>query len=268
MIAELRQAATEINVLDLLDVVVQRVRYESYIRDGSDEGEERWSNILELRTVAQDYAEEPPMEGLRTFLETVSLLGEGDEVVDDRPKVTLMTLHAAKGLEFRVVFLVGMEENLFPHARSLDDAQQMEEERRLCYVGVTRAKERLYLVHAARRTYFGNSMVNQPSRFLTDVPERLWSESGISPRSYLRREFTPVPRHLDPWESAADERKGPVSQQFEPGDRVRHKHFGSGIVLSSAMTSDDEEVEVEFSTPKGKVVKKLLVSFAALELLD
>jgi len=268
MIAELRQAAIELNVLDLLDLVVQRVRYESYIRDGSDEGEERWSNILELRTVAQDYAGEPPMDGLRSFLETVSLLGEGDEVVDDRPKVTLMTLHAAKGLEFRVVFLVGMEENLFPHARSLDDAQQMEEERRLCYVGITRAKERLYLVHAARRTYFGNSMVNAPSRFLTDVPERLWSESGISPRSYLRREFTPVPRHPDPWESATDEPKAPVSQQFEPGDRVRHKHFGPGVVLSSAMTSDDEEVEVEFLSPKGKVVKKLLVSFAALELID
>jgi DNA helicase-2/ATP-dependent DNA helicase PcrA len=161
-----------------------------------------------------------------------------------------------------------MEENLFPHVRSLDDPQQMEEERRLCYVGITRAKERLYLVHAARRTYFGNTMVNPPSRFLIDIPEGLWDESGVSPRSYLRREFTPVSPVLDPWEIAEEGPREPVRQAFGPGDRVRHKHFGAGIVLSSTMTSDDEEVEVEFSSPRGKVIKKLLVSFAALDPID
>ena len=265
MIAELRQDAAQLDVLQLLDRVIHRVGYDGYIRDGSDEGEERWSNIQELRTVAQDYADEPPPEGLRSFLENVSLLGEQDEIPDDRPKVTLMTLHAAKGLEFPVVFLAGMEENLFPHVRSLEDPRQMEEERRLCYVGITRAKQRLYLVHAARRTYFGNTMVNAPSRFLTDIPDSLWNESGISPRSYLRREFTPVSPSLDPWEIEDEVPQEPVSQAFQPGDRVRHKHFGAGTVLSSTMTSDDEEVEVEFSTPKGKVLKKLLVSFAGLE---
>src|SRR5437588_5351605 len=131
------------------------------------------------------------MEGLRAFLENVALLGETDEIKENAPRVTLMTLHAAKGLEFRVVFIIGMEENLFPHARSLEDPQQMEEERRLCYVGITRAKEHLYLVHAARRTFYGNTMVNPPSRFLTDIPERLWSESGVSQRAYLRPDFTP-----------------------------------------------------------------------------
>jgi DNA helicase-2/ATP-dependent DNA helicase PcrA len=264
--AELRGAATELNVLDLLDLVVQRTRYESYVRDGSDEGEDRWNNILELRTVAQDYRDEPPMEGLRSFLENVSLLGETDDLDDARPRVTLMTLHAAKGLEYRVVFLVGMEENIFPHVRSLEDPAQMEEERRLCYVGITRAKERLYLVHAARRNFHGNTVVNAPSRFLENIPDRLWSESGVAPRSYLRREFTPVSPLADIW--SVNSQPAPVAtptQSFSPGDRVRHKHFGTGTVLSSSMTSDDEEVEVEFTAPSGKVKKKLLASFARLE---
>ncbi|MBV9279012.1 MAG: UvrD-helicase domain-containing protein [Chloroflexi bacterium] len=265
MIAELRQDMTEQNARDLLDTVVQRTRYESYLRDGSDEGEERWSNIRELRTVAQEYADEPPPQGLQSFLENVSLLGEADEVDDGRPRVTLMTLHAAKGLEFRVVFLVGMEEGLFPHARSLEEPRQMEEERRLCYVGITRAKERLYLIHAARRTYFGNTQTNPPSRFLVDIPEGLWSGTGVSPRNYLRRELTPVSPRIDFGVPQAAGPKEPVSQAFQPGDRVHHKHFGVGRVLSSKLTSADEEVEVEFSTPRGKVVKKLLVSFAALE---
>ncbi|GAC1333016.1 MAG: UvrD-helicase domain-containing protein [Chloroflexota bacterium] len=268
MMQEIRGAALQYNTRDLLDEVASRTRYESYIRDGTDEGEDRWNNILELRTVAQDYADEPPMEGLRSFMENVSLLGETDEIKDDRPRVTLLTLHAAKGLEYRVVFLVGMEENLFPHVRSLDDPQQMEEERRLCYVGITRAKEQLYLVHAAHRNLYGNTMYNPQSRFLEDIPVSLWSESGVTPREYTRREFTAPTRSVDLWEQANSKAPGPVVQAFHPGDRVRHKHFGAGTVISSSLTSDDEEVEVEFAAPKAKVVKKLLVSFAGLEALQ
>ncbi|GAC1467278.1 MAG: UvrD-helicase domain-containing protein [Chloroflexota bacterium] len=268
MMQEIRGAALQYNTRDLLDEVASRTRYESYIRDGTDEGEDRWNNILELRTVAQDYADEPPMEGLRSFMENVSLLGETDEIKDDRPRVTLLTLHAAKGLEYRVVFLVGMEENLFPHVRSLDDPQQMEEERRLCYVGITRAKEQLYLVHAAHRSLYGNTMYNPQSRFLEDIPVSLWSESGVTPREYTRREFTAPTRSVDLWEQANSKAPGPVVQAFHPGDRVRHKHFGAGTVISSSLTSDDEEVEVEFAAPKAKVVKKLLVSFAGLEALQ
>jgi DNA helicase-2/ATP-dependent DNA helicase PcrA len=115
----------------------------------------------------------------------------------------------------------------------------------------------------------GNTLVNPPSRFLADIPESLWSESGVAPRAYLRREFLPGSGPtLTPWDSVKEEPKGPVSQAFQRGDRVRHKHFGSGVVRSSTLTSDDEEVEVEFSTPKGKVLKKLLVSFAGLEAIE
>jgi DNA helicase-2/ATP-dependent DNA helicase PcrA len=264
---ELRAAMGELTVLQLLDLVIESIGYQRYIRDGSDEGEERWENIQELRTVARDYENQEPAEALRAFLENVSLLGETDDVVDERPRVPLMTLHAAKGLEFRVVFLVGMEENIFPHMRSIEQPQQMEEERRLCYVGITRAKESLYLVHAARRSFHGNTVVNPPSRFLQDIPERLWDESGVSPGQYVRREFTPVTPRSEVWETEEEGPREPPSQAFSAGDRVRHKHFGNGTVLSSTMTSDDEEVEVEFQTAKGPVVKKLLVSFAALEAL-
>ncbi|MGI8967604.1 MAG: ATP-dependent helicase, partial [Chloroflexota bacterium] len=268
-LTELRAARTELTVLDLLDLVLQRTGYEHYIRDGSPEGDERWDNILELRSVARDYADEPPLEGLRSFLENVALLGETDDLGEGQSRVTLLTLHAAKGLEYRAVFLVGMEENLFPHSRSLEDPQQMEEERRLCYVGITRARERLYLIHAARRMYHGNTMVNAPSRFLADIPESLWDDAGTAPRHYLRREFTSVTTSASNlWDSAPQIPAEPVSQAFGAGDRVRHRHFGAGLVKKSTMTGDDEEVEVEFTTPKGKVTKKLLVSFAGLEAID
>jgi DNA helicase-2/ATP-dependent DNA helicase PcrA len=272
-LAELRGAAQELTVVQVLDLVLRRVGYREYIQDGSEAGDERWNNILELRTVAQDYDAEPPLEGLRSFLENVSLLGETDEITDARPRVTLMTLHAAKGLEFKAVFLVGMEEGIFPHRRGLEEPSQMEEERRLCYVGLTRAKEELYLVHAARRTLYGNTMVNPPSRFFGDIPSHLWSESGVRPRDYLRREFTPISGYSptaesETWEPRPDVRAGPPSQTFGPGDRVRHRMFGTGTILSSTMTSDDEEVEVEFTSPKGKTVKKLLVSYAGLEAVE
>lgn len=267
MLAELRAAAPTTNVLDLMKLVITRVGYERHLRDGSDEGEERWENILELQTVARDYAAMPPAEGLREFLENVSLLGEVDEMTDDRSHVTLLTLHAAKGLEYKVVFLVGLEEGIFPHQRSLEDPQQMEEERRLCYVGITRAQQHLYLVHAARRTLYGNTLTNPPSRFLSDVPERLWDESGLSPRGYLQREFSVVSPSLT-FDFSAPAASGPVSQAFSSGDRVRHKHFGPGVVLTSTLTGEDEEVEVQFSSPKGPVVKRLLVSFAGLEAIE
>jgi DNA helicase-2/ATP-dependent DNA helicase PcrA len=267
IIDDMKAAAAALSVVDLLDLLLLRIGYESYLRDGTEQGDERWENIQELRTVARDYDSEPPLEGLRSFLENVSLLGETDEISDARPRVTLMTLHSAKGLEFKVVFLVGMEESIFPHMRSLDDLKQMEEERRLCYVGITRAKEQLFLIHAARRTFHGNTMINPPSRFLSDIPERLWPESDMKVRDYLRRELRPVHTGGDSWggQAPATIPSGPPAQRFGTGDRVRHRVFGSGDVLSSTMTSDDEEVEVEFSTPKGKVTKKLLVSFAGLE---
>jgi DNA helicase-2/ATP-dependent DNA helicase PcrA len=157
MLEDLIRARQELNLLELLDLLLERAGYTVFVRDGSEEGQARWENILELRTVARDYADLPVETALTTFLEEVALVSDVDNLDEEVDAPTLLTLHAAKGLEFDVVFIVGMEEKLFPHSRSMEDPEQMEEERRLCYVGATRAKRWLYLVHTFRRTLYGES---------------------------------------------------------------------------------------------------------------
>ena len=137
------------------------------------DGEERWENVQELRNVAAQFDELEPEQALMRFLEDVALMSDADEYDEKVDAVTLITLHAAKGLEFPVVFITGMEEGLLPHMRSFDDPAQMEEERRLAYVGVTRAKDRLYLLRAFRRAMMGQGSHNPPSRFLKDLPPEL-----------------------------------------------------------------------------------------------
>jgi DNA helicase-2/ATP-dependent DNA helicase PcrA len=172
---ELIAERSQLPVVGLLDLVLTRARYQEFLMDGTAEGEERWQNVLELRTVAENYADLPPGEALDRFLEDVALISDVDTLKEEKDAVTLITLHAAKGLEFPVVFIVGMEEGMLPHIRALEseDESQLEEERRLAYVGITRAKERLYLVYAFRRTIYGQTQVNGPSRFLSDIPPEL-----------------------------------------------------------------------------------------------
>jgi len=167
------RARRELNLLELLDLLLEQTQYGAFVCDGTEEGQARWENILELRSVARDYADLPVETALSTFLEEVALVSDVDTLDEKVDAPTLLTLHAAKGLEYRVVFIAGMEEKLLPHSRSMDDPEQMEEERRLCYVGVTRAKDRLYLLHTFRRTLYGESEVREPSRYLHDVPEHL-----------------------------------------------------------------------------------------------
>ncbi|PKO23175.1 MAG: DNA helicase UvrD [Chloroflexi bacterium HGW-Chloroflexi-1] len=170
MLAGWLAARDGLTVADLLDRITEESGYATSLRDGTEEGEDRWNNLQELRTVAAQYDEFPPDLRLTAFLEEVALVSDQDELIEEEDRVTLLTLHAAKGLEFPVVFLVGLEENIFPHSRSLEDPDQMEEERRLMYVGVTRAKDRLYAVRAFRRMLYGRGQVNEPSRFLKDIP--------------------------------------------------------------------------------------------------
>ncbi len=156
--------------IELLDLILQKSGYLAYLDDGTDEGKGRLENVKELKSVAEEFP------NLADFLENVALVEAGD-----RPKtqtsegVTLMTLHSAKGLEFPVVFMVGMEEGLFPHSRSMLDSSELEEERRLCYVGITRAKEKIYLTYTRQRLYFGTRSNNLVSRFLADIPQNLIS---------------------------------------------------------------------------------------------
>ena len=176
-IDELRKISKEKSLTELIDEIIKKTDYEKYIKikypQTSEEGEMRWENIQELFTVASKYDSLKKGIGLEKFLEEITLLTSSDEVETNKNLVNLMTIHCAKGLEFPVVFIVGFEDGIFPHSRSQLDPEQMEEERRLCYVGITRAKEKAYFIFSQQRQFWGQTMVNPPSRFLNDIPEHL-----------------------------------------------------------------------------------------------
>jgi DNA helicase-2/ATP-dependent DNA helicase PcrA len=288
----------KLTVVELLDRIADESGYAVELRDGTPEGEDRWANVQELRSVAAYYNDFPPELRLSAFLEEVALVSDQDELNGEDDRVTLLTLHTAKGLEFPVVFIVGLEENILPHVRSMDDPDQLEEERRLMYVGVTRAKDRLYLVRAFRRTLFGRNELNEPSRFLRDVAQARVTTAEVlssgeaelvtaSPQAREGRQERSVgeshrPRGLAtphrtspahgaveppsrPAAAIAGREGGPAREgrgpQFSPGDRVDHGLFGEGIVLKSELTADDEEVTIAFAD---KGIKTLLASYAKL----
>lgn len=283
LIAALGRGRIDLNTLDLLDFTLEASGYARHTRDGSEDGEERWQNILELRTKATDFAELAPPLGLAALLEEVALVQDVDSYDFQVEGVTLITLHAAKGLEFPCVFIVGLEEGLCPHSRSLDDPMQMEEERRLVYVGITRAMQGLYLVHAYRRTLYGISMNNEPSRFLADIPSHLCS-GGRKARPDTKPGSAAVSGGFGPATRGQVPRRTPLDvptaaltaparglpaapaaaldQRFFPGDRVFHPSFGAGVVVSSLINRGDEEVTIAF---EGKGVKKLAASYAPLQ---
>ena len=171
------------STLDLLDQILKKTGYLVYLDDGTDEGKSRVENVKELRSVAEQFP------ALVDFLENVALVENGYDRKEVGDAVTLMTLHSAKGLEFPTVFMVGMEEGLFPHSRSMLDVMELEEERRLCYVGITRAKQKLYLTYTRQRLYFGQRTNNLVSRFLSDIPQNLIS-SDISSDRFTDSDYT------------------------------------------------------------------------------
>jgi len=177
LINNLRKISKEKNLTELINEIIKKTGYEQYIKERfpqtSEEGEMRWENIQELFTVALKYDSLKNGTGLEKFLEEITLLTNHDEVETNKNLVNLMTIHCAKGLEFPVVFIVGFEDGIFPHSKSQLDPEQMEEERRLCYVGITRAKEKAYFIFSQQRYFYGQTMVNPPSRFLNDIPEHL-----------------------------------------------------------------------------------------------
>ena len=258
LLTALIESSRKLELVELFDQLIKKTGYQEYLLKIQN-GEERWDNVLELRTVAQEFDQMAPGEGLAALLENVALVSDVDGLDESLDSVTLITLHQAKGLEFPAVFVVGVEEGILPHFRSFDDPAQMEEERRLCYVGVTRAKERLYLVRAFRRALMGGTTTNEPSRFLDDIPRHLMESSGFWPA-----EENQLKERLYCWD---DEPQGPpVSlMEIKSGDRVRHRQFGDGVVTGYQQLSDDAEVLVDFRLAG---TKKLLLSFAHLEKLD
>lgn len=232
--SQLRQQIDKVSVPVLVDTVIKRVNYLDFVNDGSVKAEARAENVRELVSVAKEYQD----ADLGLFLEEISLLSDVDSYDETADALTLMTLHAAKGLEFPVVFIAGMEESIFPHSRALFEVDEMEEERRLCYVGMTRAKEELYLISASRRLLYGSVQHNPPSRFLSDIE----AETAGHELNLTSTDPVVVPE---------------AQLDLNTGDVIRHPIFGTGTVVSV----DEDMVEVKFE--RGK--KLLNAAFAPLE---
>jgi DNA helicase-2/ATP-dependent DNA helicase PcrA len=258
LMAKLTARSHELSLFGLVDEILEHTGYREYIL-GKEDGEERWENITELHNVASEYNELDTEEALTTFLEKVSLVSDIDDLDEKADAATLITLHQAKGLEFPAVFIVGLEEGILPHRKSFDDPEQMEEERRLCYVGITRAKKRLYLLRSYRRSLFGGSTANPPSRFLQDISPHL-----ISPRGLWEESPTPVASPDFNRDSQPSPRPSSILT-LKVGDHVRHSKFGPGIVMNCLPTRDDQELTVAFEEFG---VKKLMASLAPLEKIE
>jgi DNA helicase-2/ATP-dependent DNA helicase PcrA len=284
-----RAAASDSSLAELARSIMQGSGYLERLKNSRDEDDaERLENLEQLLAAIEEFSEKNPGAGLSEFLEQVSLVSDLEQGEAGQPSVTLMTLHAAKGLEFKAVFMIGMEERLFPHVRSLDDLDGMEEERRLCYVGMTRARERLYLLNARRRYLFGQEQCNQPSRFLKDIPAALLDDegprrhadtdtfSGLGARSASDRFSAQSRREELPGEKAHNlaaiaafsEEIEMVPEPSEEHDgvfigmKVRHGKFGVGTIRKIEGEDDGQKVVVWFNSVGPK---KLMLRFAGLE---
>jgi DNA helicase-2/ATP-dependent DNA helicase PcrA len=240
VLAELHARVDEVTPAELLEALLKRVDYLHYLEDGTPAGEARMENVRELLSVAAEYQD----LGLSGFLEEVSLVSDIDTTDFGGDAVMLMTLHSAKGLEFPAVFITGLEESIMPHTRALYEAAEMEEERRLMYVGMTRAREELYLFYAIERTLYGGRQHNPPSRFLSDIEASALSHAPAFSSASL--------------EAIADEPR--YVPELNEGDNVVHNLFGKGTIVEL----DGETATIYF---KGKGTKKLNIAFAPLEKL-
>jgi DNA helicase-2/ATP-dependent DNA helicase PcrA len=249
MLANWRAAAASLTTSELFDRIITDLNYKEYIHDESEEGADRWENVEELRRLALEYS----TRSLDEFLENVALVSDQDTIAEGNVP-TLLTLHAAKGLEFGAVFIVGLDDGILPHSRSFDEPEGMEEERRLFYVGITRAKDKLYLIRAIQRGGRGSAEETYPSRFLDDVPADLLIGRTRTGRSIHGR----MPETL--W-SARSGTQSVIESKFRAGTHVRHQVWGEGIVLDSRIQDVDDFVDVVFESVG---IKRLAASLANL----
>lgn len=265
MLAEWRKTKEDIKLPALFDSILKDIAYQSYIEDNQKdkmEGIDRWENVQELRRLAYEYQE----RGMIEFLENLALVSDQDTLPDQVDAPTLLTLHAAKGLEFPVVFIIGMDEGLLPHIRSFDEPEEMAEERRLFYVGVTRTKNRLFLVRAQRRSSYGNYEDNLPSRFLKDIPDHLLN--GKVKRSASRSTDSNSWGRWDRTSRSISTESHPlpiVQQKYKPGMRVRNDRWGEGMVIDSRIQDGEETIDVAFESVG---FKRLLAALASLEIIE
>ena len=254
--ARWREFLGQSSPVNLMDLIMEEISYQSYLDDGTEEGRERWENVLELRRLAAEYQE----QGLDAFLERVALVSDQDTIDANANVPTLLTLHAAKGLEYRVVFIVGLVDGTLPHSRSFEDPDAMQEERRLFYVGITRAKDRLYLVFAQNRSAYGFTEPVEPSRFLDDIPMNLLDESQKRPGARRSPGYNPGD---DRWQGPTDQSTHIIEPRFRPGMRIFHPLWEEGMVLNSRIQDDDEIVDIFFEQVG---LKRVAASLARLEI--
>ena len=275
MVAELVQAASEISTAALLEKIVHATKYMEMLQEeGTEEAVSRIENIRELLTAAEESHERG--ESLRDFLDNAALISDQD-AYDERSPISLMTLHTAKGLEFPVVMIMGLEDGLFPHSRSIMEAPQLEEERRLFYVGMTRAEHKLYLTSARFRRYFGamDQQVSEPSRFLAEVPQELVEDVGERRRKpavkYEGNSYDTVDAVM---RALGGQKKSPSFRPPEPGKkksggawalgtRVKHAKYGYGTILRTEGSGDDLKLTVSFISHG---LKKMIAKYAELEI--
>jgi len=240
MITKLREYSKKANAAELIDTLLKRTEYLSFLDDGSIKAQDRIETVKELISVAREYEE----AGVASFLEEVALVSDIDNLSDSDDSVKLMTLHAAKGLEFNTVFISGMEESILPHSRALFEADEMEEERRLCYVGMTRAKEELHLLFATRRLLYGSVQHNPPSRFISEIDDEFSQHSAVE-NVISEPAYDDIHERID----------------ISVGDKLSHHVFGIGIVESI----DGEVVEIKFNN---RGTKRLNMAFAPLRKIE
>ena len=257
------------DVLSLIETVIKQTGYGDMLDKEAEhdpQGESRKENVGEFLSVAKDYMDSNPEGNLQDFLENVALVSDVDDFGSSDSKVTLMTLHAAKGLEFPVVFLTGLDEGLFPHSRTLMDPAQVEEERRLAYVGITRAERQLYVTNAVTRTMYGRISAYMPSRFLAEIPPQFMEDyhrKSAMPQS--RTTAVPGKQRVSiltkPVASSLP-KKHAVTDTFAKGDKVRHKIWGIGTVLDVIGEGPNMQMKIQFPT---KGVRQVVVKYAPLE---
>ena len=268
----LRNKMDGLPVSEFVTEVLDKTGYAAQFEVNPDDMEARGrlENLREFVSVAVNYEQENGEASLADFLDNISLVSDIDNYDEDQDTVSLMTLHSAKGLEFPVVFLCGMEEGVFPGRNAMFEADEIEEERRLCYVGITRAREKLYLTYARERMMFGMTTANRPSRFLEEIPEELIEEKNAPPA--FQRTYTAIPQQKSfagaaggfrPSFGISAEPKRP-RMQFAAGDRVRHKKFGDGMVLSAVAVGNDTKLQIAFDSVGTKTLLALYANLTKL----
>jgi DNA helicase-2/ATP-dependent DNA helicase PcrA len=264
LLALIERARTKLDVTTVPELILELLDTTGYLADlkneGTIEAESRIENLQELVSAAREFMDRSEDKSLQAFLDSIALIADIDELAEGTGAVTLMTLHSAKGLEFPVVFITGMEEGVFPHARSLTDDDEIEEERRLCYVGMTRAKARLYLSAALSRRLYTNAAYNLPSRFLDEVPAHLLERvDGLSARLECRapKGYPSAERRQPRYEA-----EEAFVDHLQVGMRVRHPDWGIGTIKERIGEGEDLKVVVTFA---GVGRKKLAAKFVHLE---